>query len=42
MSRAWMAGVLVQGVVLGTLLALALCKVPALATGARIFRYQGF
>lgn len=39
---AWLVGVLVQGLVLGTLLALALSKIPALANGARIFRYQGF
>ena len=39
---AWALGVLLQGIVLGSLLVVALLNLSALTTGARIFRYQGF
>ncbi len=36
------AGILVQGIILGTLLFLALLKLSVLQSGGRIFYYQGF
>lgn len=43
MSRlAYAAGILLQAVVLGVLLFLALVELGALASGARVFHYQGF
>ena len=39
----WRAlGIVCQAIVLGALLFLALTKVVALSTGARVFQYQGF
>jgi hypothetical protein len=35
-------GVLTQGLVLGVLLSLAIAELLALATGGRVFRYEGF
>ena len=37
-----LAGICLQGLVLGLLLFLALMKLLALESGARVFRYQGF
>ena len=43
MSRtAYWIGVALQALVLGTLLFLALVELGALASGARVFHYQGF
>jgi hypothetical protein len=36
------AGAIVQGLTLGALLFLALVELASLATGATLFRYQGF
>ncbi len=35
-------GILLQGLVLGVLLALALIQLVTLASGGRVFRYEGF
>ncbi len=35
-------GILLQGLVLGILLALALSQLVMLATGGRVFRYEAF
>ncbi len=35
-------GISIQALILGILLALAIGKLIAIETGARIFRYQGF
>lgn len=40
-SPAWQLGQIVQGLVLGVALYLAVCQL-VLETGSRIFRYQGF
>lgn len=42
MRAARLAGVVLQGLVLGSLLFLALVRLLSLAEGARIFRYQNF
>lgn len=39
---AFFLGVLLQSVALGALLFLALVELAALASGARVFHYQGF
>jgi hypothetical protein len=36
------AGAIVQGIVVGILLAVALLNLAALGAGAQLFRYQGF
>ena len=41
-NLARITGVLVQGLFLGVLLALALIQLLTLATGGRVFRYEGF
>jgi hypothetical protein len=41
-TLAWWAGAILQGVVLGGGLALALLQLMEVASGAQIFRYQGF
>lgn len=41
-NRRWLAGAVLQGVVLGSLLFLAICKMLALASGVPAFRYEGF
>ena len=42
MARARLAGAVLQGLVLGTGLFLALAKMTALTSGARVFNYQAF
>lgn len=42
MSWSRILGILLQAVVLGVLLLLAIGKLVALETGARIFQYQAF
>ncbi len=44
LARRWprAAGILIQGLVLGIGLALAISQLVAVAGDARIFRYQGF
>lgn len=42
LRRARLAGALLQGVGLGTLLFLALARLATLAADARVFTYQGF
>ncbi|MCB1749633.1 MAG: hypothetical protein KDK06_20845 [Gammaproteobacteria bacterium] len=41
-GRARRIGAVVQGLVLGVLLAVALVQLAVMSTGAAIFRYQGF
>ena len=43
-KRSWAmwTGIILQGLVLGTLLVLALLELSAIQSGARLFRYQGF
>jgi len=41
-NLARIAGILLQGLFLGILLALALIQLITLATGGRVFRYEGF
>lgn len=41
-SRAWKAGAVLQGIVLGILLFLALAQLLMIDRGAQVFRYQGF
>lgn len=40
-SARWL-GIVLQGVILGTLLFLAITQLLGLHQGARVFRYQGF
>ncbi len=40
--RLQLLGAMVQGLTLGALLFLALIELASLATGAALFRYQGF
>jgi len=42
MKFARWTGIIVQALVLGGLLCLAIGKMVAVATGARVFEYQGF
>jgi len=43
MKKFWRwAGITLQAIVLGILLSLAIGKLVALETDARVFRYQGF
>ncbi len=42
MARARLAGAVLQGLILGTGLFLALAKMTALTSGARVFNYQAF
>ena len=42
MRSARICGIVLQAIVLGTLLFLALSRLVALESGARIFRYQAF
>ena len=42
MNRFRLAGMVVQAIVLGSLLFLAIVKMVALQSNARIFQYQGF
>lgn len=36
------SGIVIQGLILGTLLFFAVIQIITMASGARIFRYQGF
>jgi hypothetical protein len=38
----WLAGAILRGLVLGSLLFAALVKLLALSEGARVFRYENF
>ena len=42
MKLARTIGLIVQSFILGSLLFLAVCQMAMLATGARVFKYQGF
>lgn len=42
MTTARLLGIVVQSIVMGTLLALAIGRLLALGSGARIFQYQAF
>jgi len=39
---AWRIGAALQGIALGVLLTLAILELVQLASGAQVFRYQGF
>jgi hypothetical protein len=39
---AWLAGILVQAVVLGSLLFYAILEIVSLTAGTRVFTYQGY
>ena len=41
-GRAVAIGAVLQGVALGTLLFIAICRMLAMATGVTVFRYQAF
>lgn len=41
-TRAYLVGVILQGLFIGMLLFLAITKLMASASGARLFRYQAF
>jgi hypothetical protein len=40
--RAWALGAILQGIVLGVLLVMAIVQLLQVNTGAHLFRYQGF
>lgn len=41
-TKAFLAGAVARGIVLGLLLSIALWQLAMIATSARLFRYQGF
>ncbi len=41
-SRAWWAGAILQGLILGAATAVAIFNLLEASSGAQVFRYQGF